>query len=151
MLLNTQRHARIEANIGITPDQGIVSKTAIQGCVFNHHQAVILDGMGTEGLVPGRFGGVQTHTGLEPLAPIIYETNQANRCFADGCGQPGQVIEYLFRRRIHDLVELKYAQALTLSINFHLSLYPAIDPAGQSSIIGNVTPVGRSRFGLRSR
>ena len=52
------------------------------------------DGVGAEGEVPVRLGGVEPDAGLEPLAALVDEADQRDRDAADRRRQPGEVVVF---------------------------------------------------------
>ena len=106
-----QGGAGVEANVRVTDDQRIVGEARVGAGVRHLEDVVLQDGVGAEGERPRGLGGGQADARLEPLAMLVDEADQGDRCAADLAGELGEAVEGLLRRGVEDRVAQEGAQA----------------------------------------
>ena len=88
-----ERGAGVEADVLIADDEGIAGEAGVGGGIGHLHKEPIGDGVVAEGQGAGRFGDVGAGLGLEPLAVVIEDADEADGGAADAGGEGGDVVE----------------------------------------------------------
>ena len=109
--LHLQRHAGIEADEGLAPDEGVVREARIGQRVLDQEQAVLGDRMGTERFVARRLAGRHADAGLEPLAGMVDQADQGDRGVEHLRRQPRQVVERRIRGRVQNAEPVQHCEA----------------------------------------
>ena len=111
-----QRCACVEADLRLRDDERVVAEAIVGEGVPDDHHLVGPDGVVAERDVARRGFDVESDAGLEPLAVGVEQRQQRDRRVADERGQPDDLVEFAFGRRVHDGV----ARERTLALELHL-------------------------------
>ena len=109
-----QRCTRVEADVGSGGDERIAAEAGIGSGIRNHHHAIGGDGVGTEGLIAGRFARLQPEVAEKPLAVLFHQGDRRDRHRKDQAGQLDDALEMLIAGAVDDAVPLQLPQPLQL-------------------------------------
>lgn len=107
--MRNQRDSGVETDMGFAGDIGVLGEARIGPGVGHDKNIVLLaaDRVGAKRDVARSFPVLQSHSRLEPLPGLIDERDRRYRGVADLRGELNQVIIFLFRRRVQDLVAVQ--------------------------------------------
>ena len=100
-----ERRARVEADMGLAGDEGIVAEALVFPRIRDLEDAGVRDGVGAER--DGSLGlphAVEAVLGLEPLSVLVDQRDQRHRRTADLRRQQRQVVERPFRRGVENAI-----------------------------------------------
>lgn len=125
-VLGGQGGAGVEAQVGRARDQGIVDEARVGRGVLDHHDGLRpqLYGVTAKGLVARRFGGFDTHPGLEPQALLVDEGDHGDRGVEQVRGQASQSVDRRVRLGVQDAEGPQGVQPERLAIA-HVSPRPS--------------------------
>jgi len=97
-----QRMAGVEARAEFG-HEGIAGEARVAHRVFDHHQTLLQDGVGTEGVGAGALPEGQADAGLEPLALGVDQADQCDRHAEQARRHAGDAVESFFGGGIEDV------------------------------------------------
>ena len=102
-----QRHAAVEADVGIPGDQRILGKARVFFRIRDDERFGMLHRVCAEGCVARSFGGVDADARFEPLATFIDKRNECDRCSADERCGARNVVELFLSGGVENAVGAK--------------------------------------------
>jgi len=92
----------VEADVGISEDEGIVGEAWILQCVRNDEGSGVGKGVGAEAFGSGCFTEIDADSGFEPLAVLIDEGDDGDGGLADERGERRDVVKLRLGERVED-------------------------------------------------
>ncbi len=109
---NPQRHPNVEAHVRSAGDQWVAREARVLVGVLHHQFMPAAHDRVAEGDIARGFLGIEADAGLEPLAVVIEQRDEADGHTDEAARHPHDAVKHRIGRRVHDRVRSQHPKAL---------------------------------------